>query len=93
MGDRLTYVNLPKRLAALQQSRNFGGEKVRAAIFVARDLLGGARFAIAVYFRSPNFPIRRHPCDLLCSGRKIYRVNEIDATAPIRFSTGIGEDR
>ena len=26
-------------------------------------------------------------------GRKIYRVNEIDATAPIRFSTGIGEDR
>src|SRR6266436_3623141 len=44
-------------------------------------------------FAALLYPSRRHPCDLLRAGRKIYRVNEMDATAPIRFSTGIGEDR
>ncbi len=68
-------------------------EKLWTAVFAACDPVGRARFAIAVYFRSPNFPVRGHPCDLLRSGWKNLRVNEIEVTAPIRFSTGIGDDR
>ena len=38
--------------------------------FAACNPLGRVRFAIAVYFRSPNFPVRTHPCDLLRSAWK-----------------------
>jgi hypothetical protein len=39
--------------------------KLWTAVFAACDPPGWARFATAVYFRSPNFPVRRHLCDLL----------------------------
>ena len=77
----------------VQQSRNFGGGTFGQQFSLhvtrrdGRALRSRSIFAALISLSADT----RATC---CSrGGKIYGVNETEVTAPIRFSTGIGDDR
>ena len=83
------YMHLPGR----QQSRNFGGGSfgqqfsLRVIRWDGRALRSPSIFAALISLSADT------RATYGARGGRIYGVNEIEVTAPIRFSTGIGDHR